>query len=75
MVVTRAMARRIAEERGASYQRGLAARQAWMASRARMTANGRREKRYRPNDSAKRHRLEDDEEKTETVISYKRRKG
>lgn len=29
---------------------------------------------YRPNDRCKRHRLEDDQEKTETVTSYRRRK-
>lgn len=75
MVVTRGMSRRFAEERLASYNRGVAAREAWRASRARMTRMGRRDKRYRPNDSGKRHRLPDDEEKTETVVSYKRRKG
>lgn len=75
MAITRQGARRIAEERAASYNRGVEARNAWNAARTRM-GRARRVKMYRPNDQEKkRHRLDDDEEKTERVVSYTRRKG
>lgn len=76
----------IARERAASYARGLALQAADRARRAtrqptptttsRPTASVARtfRKQYRPNDRAKRHRLPDEQEKTERVVSYTRRK-
>ena len=75
MVTTRGMSRRFAAERAASYARGVAARDRWRAQQAsRQTPAMRRMARYRPNDIHKRHRLPDDDDKNQTVVSYRRRK-
>lgn len=75
MVLTRGQ---IAQERQASYQRGLAARAAWRAQQQQQ-ATGRLQqarrwiKRYRPTDPYHRHRLEDDQPKSQHVAAYSRR--
>ncbi len=74
MVMTRGQ---ISRERTASHARGMAARDAWraaQASRNRTPVARTFRKQYRPNDRAKRHRLPDEQEKTERVVSYTRRK-
>lgn len=61
--MTRAMAREMA----AAQARRVA------SSTARMQGARRWTRRYRPNDTARRHRLEDDQPKTQRVVSYTRR--
>lgn len=56
-----------------SYQRGLAARDAWRRTRSRMQGARRWPKNYRPTDPGHRHRIEDDQPKEQRVVSYYRR--
>lgn len=69
--MTRAMAREMA----AAQARMAAQARPRAASTSRMQGARRFIKRYRPNDHAKRHRLDDEQEKDQVVTSYTRRKA
>lgn len=62
----------MAREMAAAQARS-ASRPTPRVSRSRMNSSRRWIKRYRPNDISKRHRIQDDQPKTEAVSSYTRR--
>ncbi len=76
--MTRAMMREMlaARARAEAQNRAISTQNTSTSNSTRRMQSARRWiKRYRPNDHAKRHRLEDDQPKEEQVVSYRRRKA